>query len=58
MLLVFVVFPVVIYIILGKWSDAAKKRERISVLAQRAAEEAVKVEVMAVASVQCKSVWY
>ncbi|KAG5254802.1 ubiquitin carboxyl-terminal hydrolase [Salix suchowensis] len=45
--LVLVVLPLVAYILLGKWSESAKKRERISLLAQLAAEEACRVEVMA-----------
>ncbi|XP_030440990.1 ubiquitin carboxyl-terminal hydrolase 15 isoform X2 [Syzygium oleosum] len=49
--LVLVVFPLVAYILLGKWSDSAKKKERISLLAQLAAEEAFKAEAMAVADV-------
>lgn len=49
--LVLVVFPLVAYILLGKWSDSAKKNERITLLAQLAAEEAFKAEAMAVADV-------
>ncbi|KAJ0045945.1 hypothetical protein Pint_04924 [Pistacia integerrima] len=49
--LVLVVLPVVVYFLLGKWSETAKKRERISLLAQLAAEEAFKAETMATASV-------
>lgn len=49
--LVLVVLPLVAYILLGKWSDSAKKKERISLLAQLAAEEAFKAEAMAVADV-------
>uniref|UniRef100_A0A6N2MG32 USP domain-containing protein n=1 Tax=Salix viminalis TaxID=40686 RepID=A0A6N2MG32_SALVM len=45
--LVLVVLPLVAYILLGKWSESAKKRERISLLAQLAAEEACRAEVMA-----------
>ncbi|OWM81022.1 ubiquitin carboxyl-terminal hydrolase 15-like isoform X1 [Punica granatum] len=48
--LVLVVLPVVLYILLGKWSDAAKKKERVNLLAQLAAEEALRVETMAVAA--------
>ncbi|XP_022717431.1 ubiquitin carboxyl-terminal hydrolase 15-like isoform X2 [Durio zibethinus] len=48
--LVLVVFPLVAYFLLGKWSEASKKRERISLLAQLAAEEALKAETMAAAS--------
>ncbi|XP_075646169.1 ubiquitin carboxyl-terminal hydrolase 15 isoform X2 [Castanea sativa] len=46
--LVLVVLPLVAYILLGKWSEVTKKRERISLLAQLAAEEAFKAEAMAV----------
>ncbi|KAF9666630.1 hypothetical protein SADUNF_Sadunf16G0248900 [Salix dunnii] len=45
--LVLVVLPLVAYILLGKWSESAKKRERINLLAQLAAEEACRAEVMA-----------
>ncbi|KAB5534484.1 hypothetical protein DKX38_017570 [Salix brachista] len=47
--LVLVVLPLVAYILLGKWSESAKKRERISLLAQLAAEESFRAEVMATA---------
>lgn len=47
--LVLLVLPCVAYILLGKWSEATKKRERISLLAQVAAEEAFKAETMATA---------
>ncbi|XP_020965084.1 ubiquitin carboxyl-terminal hydrolase 15 [Arachis ipaensis] len=46
--LVLVVFPLVAYILLGKWSETTKKRDRISLLAQLAAEEALRAEEMAV----------
>ncbi|XP_044501075.1 ubiquitin carboxyl-terminal hydrolase 15 [Mangifera indica] len=49
--LVLVVLPVVAYFLLGKWSETTKKRERISLLAQLAAEEAFEEEAMATASV-------
>eukprot|EP00258_Populus_trichocarpa_P010077 XP_002317364.2 ubiquitin carboxyl-terminal hydrolase 15 isoform X1 [Populus trichocarpa] len=49
--LVLVVLPLVAYILLGKWSESAKKRERISLLAQLAAEEAFRAEVMATACI-------
>ncbi|GLU14689.1 hypothetical protein SLE2022_312440 [Rubroshorea leprosula] len=49
--LVLVVLPLVAYFLLGKWSEAAKKQERISLLAQLAAEEACRAEAMAAASV-------
>ncbi|KAK4795832.1 hypothetical protein SAY86_028158 [Trapa natans] len=48
--LVLVVLPVVAYILLGKWSDATKKKERVSLLAQLAVEEALRAEPMAVAA--------
>ncbi|KAJ4866836.1 Ubiquitin carboxyl-terminal hydrolase 15 [Raphanus sativus] len=43
--LVLVVFPVVAYILLGKWSDISKKRGRANLLAQMAAEEALRAEI-------------
>ena len=46
-----VVLPLVAYILLGKWSEATKKRERISLLAELAAEEARRAEAMAVPDV-------
>ncbi|XP_058219926.1 ubiquitin carboxyl-terminal hydrolase 15 isoform X1 [Rhododendron vialii] len=46
-----VVLPLAIYVLLGKWSEAAKKKERISLLAELAAEEALRAEAMAAASV-------
>lgn len=49
--LVLVVLPLVAYILLGKWSETSKKRNRITLLAQLAAEEALRVEEMAVADV-------
>ncbi|CAK7351685.1 unnamed protein product [Dovyalis caffra] len=49
--LVLVVLPLVAYILLGKWSESAKKRERITLLAQLAAEEALRAEVMSTACV-------
>ncbi|XP_054815494.1 ubiquitin carboxyl-terminal hydrolase 15 isoform X2 [Prosopis cineraria] len=48
---VLVVLPLVAYFLLGKWSEAAKKRDRISLLAQLAAEEASRVEEMAISDV-------
>lgn len=48
--LVLVVLPLVAYILLGKWSEATKKRERISLLAQVVAEEALRAETMAAAN--------
>ncbi|XAR56388.1 Ubiquitinyl hydrolase 1 [Bertholletia excelsa] len=49
--LVLVVLPLFIYILLGKWSETTKKKERIDLLAQLAAEEAFRAESMAAASV-------
>ncbi|XAR68212.1 Ubiquitinyl hydrolase 1 [Bertholletia excelsa] len=49
--LVLVVLPLVIYIFLGKWSETSKKKERVSLLAQLAAEEALGAEPMAAANV-------
>lgn len=49
--LVFIVLPLVTYILLGKWSETSTKKERISILAQQAAEEAIRVETMAPANV-------
>ncbi|ONK81132.1 uncharacterized protein A4U43_C01F25640 [Asparagus officinalis] len=42
--LVLVVLPLVTYILLGIWSETAKKKMRISTLAQLAAEEASRVD--------------
>lgn len=47
--LVLVVLPLLAYILLGKWSEASKKKERICLLAQLAAEEAFRAEAMAAA---------
>ncbi|XP_072978403.1 ubiquitin C-terminal hydrolase 15-like [Typha angustifolia] len=49
--LFFVVLPLVSYICLGKWNEATKKKARIIMLAQLAAEEAHRVETMACADV-------
>ncbi|GMI65573.1 ubiquitin-specific protease 15 [Hibiscus trionum] len=49
--LILVVLPVVAYYLLGKWSEASKKQERVGLLAQLAAEEALRAETMAAASV-------
>lgn len=43
---IFIVLPVIAYFLLGRWHDAVSKKPRVSVLAQRAAEEAFKVETM------------
>ncbi|KAJ9551526.1 hypothetical protein OSB04_015571 [Centaurea solstitialis] len=48
--LVLVVLPLVAYILLGKWSEVSKKKDRISELAQIAAEEAFRAEAMAAAA--------
>lgn len=48
--LVLVVLPVVTYILLGKWGESSKKTERINLLAQLAAEEALGAEAMAAAA--------
>ncbi|KAL1224146.1 Ubiquitin carboxyl-terminal hydrolase 15 [Cardamine amara subsp. amara] len=44
--LVLVVLPVVVYILLGKWSDISEKRGRANLLAHMAAEEALRAETM------------
>lgn len=49
--LVLVVLPLVTYILLGKWNEAAKKKEKISMLVQLAAEEAHHAEAMTAVSV-------
>lgn len=49
--LVLVVLPLVSYILLGKWNEAAKKKERVGLLAQRAAEEAHKSQIMPAVSI-------
>lgn len=48
---VLVVLPLVVYILLGKWGEATKKRERVSLLAQLAAEETIRTGEMATATV-------
>nr|KAJ0187691.1 hypothetical protein LSAT_V11C900496880 [Lactuca sativa] len=48
--LVLVVLPLVAYILLGKWSESSKKKERINELAQIAAEEAFQVESSSMAT--------
>ncbi|KAA8526691.1 hypothetical protein F0562_008106 [Nyssa sinensis] len=48
---VLVVLPLVTYILLGKWSAAAKTKERINLLAQLAAEESFRAEAVAAATV-------
>lgn len=49
--LVLVVFPLVAYILLGKWSEVSKRNERVNLLAHIAAEESRRAETMASASV-------
>ncbi|KAI3467192.1 hypothetical protein Pfo_023855 [Paulownia fortunei] len=49
--LVFVVLPLVSYFLLGKWSETAKRKEGISLIANGAAEEALRVDDMAVGGV-------
>ncbi|XP_027064507.2 ubiquitin carboxyl-terminal hydrolase 15-like [Coffea arabica] len=49
--LVFVVLPLVTYILLGKWSESTKKKERVSLLTQQAAEESLRVEAMTATTV-------
>ncbi|XP_052887301.1 ubiquitin carboxyl-terminal hydrolase 15-like isoform X2 [Gossypium arboreum] len=49
--LVLVVLPLVTYFLLGKWSEVSKKRDKVSLLAHLAAEEALRAETMAAASV-------
>lgn len=44
--LVFVVLPIVAYILLGKWSEVSKKKDKIRVLAQIAAQESFRAECM------------
>ncbi|KAK4771508.1 hypothetical protein SAY87_032040 [Trapa incisa] len=48
--IVLIVLPVFAYILLGKWSDATKKKERVSQLAQLAAEEALRADPMTIAA--------
>ncbi|KAL1569860.1 ubiquitin-specific protease ubp15, variant 2 [Salvia divinorum] len=48
LLLVFVLLPLVTYFILGKCSEISKRKERISLIASGAAEEALQVNHMAV----------
>ncbi|PKU72669.1 Ubiquitin carboxyl-terminal hydrolase 15 [Dendrobium catenatum] len=49
--MVLVVLPVIIYIILGKWNDTSKKAAKANILAQLAAEESFREEVMASADI-------
>ncbi|CAL9241126.1 unnamed protein product [Arabidopsis halleri] len=48
--LVLVVLPVVVYILLGKWSEASERREMINYHSQMEAEEALRSEAMAASS--------
>ncbi|XP_073142932.1 ubiquitin carboxyl-terminal hydrolase 15-like isoform X2 [Henckelia pumila] len=48
---VFIVLPLVTYFLLGKWSEASRRKERINLIAKQAAEDALQVEDMAVGSV-------
>ncbi|XP_047334070.1 ubiquitin carboxyl-terminal hydrolase 15-like [Impatiens glandulifera] len=50
LLLVLVVFPLIAYILLGKWNETSKKKDRINQLAFLAAEEAFKQEAMTAVS--------
>lgn len=49
--LVLVVLPVVLYILLGKWSEASNKKERINLLVEEAFVESFRPEAMAAANV-------
>lgn len=49
--LVLVVLPVVVYILLGRWSEASKRKERIELLAGEGPVESYRAEAMASASV-------
>ncbi|KAL3503027.1 hypothetical protein ACH5RR_037476 [Cinchona calisaya] len=49
--LVFVVLPLVTYILLGKWSKSTKKKERVNFLAQQAAEDSLRIEAMTASTV-------
>ncbi|KAG8058590.1 hypothetical protein GUJ93_ZPchr0002g26219 [Zizania palustris] len=44
---VFIVLPVIAYFLLGRWHDAVSKKAKVSMMVQRASEEAFKVETMA-----------
>ncbi|KAK9674263.1 hypothetical protein RND81_12G221900 [Saponaria officinalis] len=48
--LVLVVLPVVLYILLGKWSESSKKKRKVSLIAGEVFEESFRVEPMATAS--------
>ncbi|KAI3712129.1 hypothetical protein L1987_70678 [Smallanthus sonchifolius] len=47
--LVFVVLPIIAYILLGKWSEVSRKTDKIRVLAQIAAQESLRAEAMVAA---------
>lgn len=49
--LVLVVLPVVLYILLGKWSEASNKKERINLIVEEAFVDSFRPEAMAAASV-------
>lgn len=49
--LVFVVLPIIAYILLGKWSEVSKKKDKLRVLSQIAAEESFLAETMAIPTV-------
>lgn len=49
--LVFIVIPLVTYFVLGKWSETSKRKEKISLIASGAAEEALQANHMAVGSI-------
>ncbi|XP_073020421.1 ubiquitin carboxyl-terminal hydrolase 15-like isoform X1 [Primulina eburnea] len=49
--LFFIALPLVAYFLLGKWSEATKRKSKICVIAKRAVEEALRVEDMAVGCV-------
>lgn len=47
--LVFVVLPIVAYVLLGKWSEVSRKKDKVRVLAQIAAQESFRAEAMVAA---------
>lgn len=49
--LVFIVIPLVTYFVLGKWSETSNRKEKISLIASGAAEEALQANHMAVGSI-------
>ena len=54
--LVFVVLPIIAYIVLGKWSEVSSKKDKIRVLAQIAAEESCVAEAKGVSYVTATGV--